>query len=117
MRHQRITGLPYVFGLDELSYLARAAFRQSSAYEAADGFHRQASPIQMRYAGSVGLRLHQAHVAFLPSANHRESSIRMEHPHRYRLVSHAECLEHPMFLTREQHAWNARRPAVPFRRN
>ncbi len=41
------------FGLDGLSYLARAAFRQSTADDAADGFHRQASPIQKRYAGSV----------------------------------------------------------------
>jgi hypothetical protein len=45
--------LPYVFGLDGLSYLARAAFQQSTAYKAASGFHHQASPIQIRYAGSV----------------------------------------------------------------
>ena len=34
-----------------------------------------------------------------------------------RFVPYAECLEHSMFLTREQHAWITCYPVVPFLRN
>ncbi len=38
-------------------------------------------------------------------------------PPATRYVPYAECLEHSMFLTREQHAWITCYPVVPFLRN